>query len=92
MAHELREEYHLMTSTARALLKRQIELSVSPSVSEARRSFQSVASNGQERARDSINTKSKQNFFISSASQIPARLTERSDHVHSIARGYSLGD
>uniref|UniRef100_A0A2H1WEU5 SFRICE_011488 n=1 Tax=Spodoptera frugiperda TaxID=7108 RepID=A0A2H1WEU5_SPOFR len=33
----------------RALLKRQIELSVSPSVSEARRSFQSVVSNGEER-------------------------------------------
>ncbi|KAF9798546.1 hypothetical protein SFRURICE_008279 [Spodoptera frugiperda] len=35
----------------KALLKRRIELSVSLSVSEARRSFQSVASNGEERAR-----------------------------------------
>ncbi|KAF9796969.1 hypothetical protein SFRURICE_019323, partial [Spodoptera frugiperda] len=39
-----------------ALLKRQIELSVSLSVSEARCSFQSVASNGEERARNSIVT------------------------------------
>ncbi|KAF9796620.1 hypothetical protein SFRURICE_012713, partial [Spodoptera frugiperda] len=46
-----------------ALLKRQIELSVSLSVSEARRSFQSVASNGEERARNSIVTLLKKKFF-----------------------------
>ncbi|KAF9794218.1 hypothetical protein SFRURICE_009595, partial [Spodoptera frugiperda] len=45
----------------KALLKRQIELSVSLSVSEARRSFQSVASNGEERARNSIVTLLKKN-------------------------------
>uniref|UniRef100_A0A2H1VLQ6 SFRICE_020706 n=1 Tax=Spodoptera frugiperda TaxID=7108 RepID=A0A2H1VLQ6_SPOFR len=39
-----------------ALLKRQIELTISPSVSEARRSFQSVALNGEERARNSTYT------------------------------------
>ncbi|KAF9810718.1 hypothetical protein SFRURICE_001508, partial [Spodoptera frugiperda] len=47
----------------KALLKRQIELSVSLSVSEARRSFQSVASNGEERARNSIVTLLKKNVF-----------------------------
>ncbi|KAF9823363.1 hypothetical protein SFRURICE_010498 [Spodoptera frugiperda] len=46
-----------------ALLKRQIELSVSLSVSEARRSFQSVASNGEERARNSIVTLLKKSFL-----------------------------
>ncbi|KAF9794505.1 hypothetical protein SFRURICE_008778, partial [Spodoptera frugiperda] len=46
-----------------ALLKRQIELSVSLSGSEARRSFQSVASNGEERARNSIGTLLKKNDF-----------------------------
>ncbi|KAF9801624.1 hypothetical protein SFRURICE_012196 [Spodoptera frugiperda] len=55
----LTKNHPVLTPTFRtrapALLKRQIELSVSPSVSEARRSFQSVASNG-EQARNSIVT------------------------------------
>ncbi|KAF9797955.1 hypothetical protein SFRURICE_019298 [Spodoptera frugiperda] len=37
-----------------ALLKHQIELSISLSISESRCSFQSIASNGEERARNSI--------------------------------------
>ncbi|KAF9823790.1 hypothetical protein SFRURICE_011300 [Spodoptera frugiperda] len=50
----LKRPIYIICPAVNALLKSQIELSVSPSVSEARRSFQSVASNGEERARNSI--------------------------------------
>ncbi|KAF9807026.1 hypothetical protein SFRURICE_011170 [Spodoptera frugiperda] len=57
------EIYYACIIHIKALLKRQIELSVSLSVSEARCSFQSVASNGEERARNSIVTLFKKCFL-----------------------------